>query len=280
MIALVCSDVHANIAALEAVIQHATHHSFDEVWFLGDAVGYGPSPGLVVAKLRALVTTGAWLLGNHDAFVLDTYYGTTYLNEAVRQAFTNDAQVSLTHVPRLCTADEPLGGACLDDVLVTLAGTVLRATPQAAVPGSCLLVHGSVRDPLILYGTGMQSCNSFAASDELDCADTAGMRCLLMGHSHFPCLFFDDPVQQPRAQPQDLRAGRWTPLPQDRRVVINPGSVGQPRDANPQASYLLFDSERWRVKFLRVPYAVDETANLIIQRGLPRTLAARLAYGE
>jgi diadenosine tetraphosphatase ApaH/serine/threonine PP2A family protein phosphatase len=230
--------------------------------------------------LRSLVSVGAWILGNHDAFVLDTYYDTSYLTEAMRQAFTGDAQSSLMRLPGLCSADEQHGGDRLDLLLDTLARSALLATPQVVPADGCLLVHGSVRDPLIRYGTGMQGCNSFAASDELDFPATSGSRCLLMGHSHFPCLFFDDPAQQPRAQPQDLRPGRWTALPQDRRVVLNPGSVGQPRDANPQASYLLFDVERWRVKFLRVPYAVDETATLIIERGLPQTLAARLAHGE
>jgi predicted phosphodiesterase len=280
MIALVCSDVHANIVALDAVLQHAAGQSFDELWFLGDAVGYGSSPGRCIARLRSLVAAGAWVLGNHDAYVLDTHRDTVYLGETMRDAFTSDARVSLDRLADLCAAEQHEGGDSIEQLLDTLAAAALRSTPRAAAEAGCLLVHGSVRDPLIKYGTGSRGCNTFAASDEFAFPDTLDRRCLLMGHSHFPCLFFDQPAQQPRAQAQVLRPARWMPLPDQGRVLINPGSVGQPRDNNPQASYMLLDLERWRAKFLRVPYAADQTADLIIQRGLPRTLAARLIHGE
>lgn len=275
MIMLICSDIHANHAALEAVIAHAQSQSFDAVWCLGDVVGYGPSPGPCVARLRDLVTPEHWLLGNHDALALDLYRGTKHLAAVDRDSFSPDSQAVLTALPTLCAADA-VAGVSFEHLLDTLAGASLTATPASGVT----LVHGSVRNPLIRYGTGNRGCNTFAASDEFAHSETATHRCLVMGHSHVPCLFFDDPDQPQRAQLQVVRPARWLSLPTEGRAIINPGSVGQPRDNNPQSSYAMLDLERWRVKFFRVPYPADDTARLIINRGLPPTLAARLIQGE
>jgi len=276
MIVMICSDIHANIAALDAVYAHAQSQSFDRVWCLGDIIGYGPSPGLCIERLTSLLSPECWLMGNHDAFALDIYRRTSFLVDADRDAFTPDAHTTLMALPTLCAADHTVGGFPLDRLLDTLAQTAITTTPTP----DCILAHGSMRDPLTRYGTGDRGCNAFAASDEFAQLATSGQRCLIVGHSHYPCLFVDDPTQPLRAQPQALRAARWMPLPDQQCVIINPGSVGQPRDNNPQASYALLDLERWRVKFLRVPYSATETARLIRQRGLPETLAARLQQGE
>lgn len=276
MIILICSDIHANYAALEAIVAHAGGQTFDAIWFLGDVVGYGPSPGLCVARLRELVAPGCWLLGNHDALALDMFRGSAFLSPTDHESFSHDGQAAISALPALCAADQPAGDS-LDRMLDTLTEvTALIATPAAGIT----IAHGSVYEPLSRYGTGARGCNAFAASDELAHTGTLDQRCLVLGHSHFPCLFFADQNQPRQARPEPIRSARWMSLPAEGRAIINPGSVGQPRDNNPQASYALLDLERWRVKFMRVPYPAADTAQLIIARGLPRTLAARLEKGE
>ena len=242
MIVLVLSDIHANLEALEAVLAHAGH--FDHVWFLGDAVGYGPDPNACVERLREL-RPDVWLAGNHDWAAL--------------------AKLDLsTFNPEARMAAEWTGEQLTEDVRAWLDGLEPRAT---AAEFGMTLVHASPRQPIWEYildaGTALENFDAFATA------------VCLFGHTHVPVLYEEAvdgvlrlPYTLDEAVPLD--GARW---------LINPGGVGQPRDGDPRASYLRLDLERRHVTFHRVGYAIATTQRKILAANLPHRLAARLDLG-
>jgi diadenosine tetraphosphatase ApaH/serine/threonine PP2A family protein phosphatase len=243
MAVLVISDVHANLEALEAVLADAAGRH-DGVWFLGDAVGYGPDPNEVVERLVAL-EPAYWLAGNHDLAAL----GRMDLDD-----FNPDARAAAVWTGRQLT---PAFRARLE----TLG-------PRLDLPGdSVCLVHGSPRQPVWEYvldaGTADDNFGAFTAP--------LGF----YGHTHVPTVFdqyLDGTERRPYriAEPYEPAAGRR---------LVNPGSVGQPRDGDPRASYLLFEPEAGTFTFHRVAYDIEAVQTKILAAGLPHRLAARLAYG-
>jgi diadenosine tetraphosphatase ApaH/serine/threonine PP2A family protein phosphatase len=239
----VISDIHGNWHALEAVLADIAGEQVDEVWCLGDVVGYGPQPNRCVEEVRA--RAGLCLMGNHDLAAL----GRVGLTD-----FSPDAAASATW-----TAAELDGEA--HDFLATLE-------PKAVRPGAELF-HGSPRDPVWEYILSESSARAALA------LTTAPL--LLVGHSHIPIalrLAENDALAGGLAKggsEVSLDEGRW---------LLNPGSVGQPRDGDPRAAYLLIDQETGSAHFRRLPYPIEETQAEIRESGLPEALAARLADGE
>ncbi len=245
MIVLVLSDIHANLEALEAVLAHAGH--FDRLWFLGDAVGYGPDPNAVVERLRALEPE-VWLAGNHDWAALGKLDLETFNPEARRAAEWTGDQLSLE----------------ARDWLARVEPRVDRVDQDVT------LVHASPRQPIWEYildaGTAEENFGHFATS------------LCLFGHTHVPVVYasqYDGVVRSAVVVDEALALGDV----EDTRWLINPGSVGQPRDGDPRASYLRLDLERRQVTFHRVAYAIAVTQDKIGKAGLPARLAARLDYG-
>jgi predicted phosphodiesterase len=236
----VISDVHGNRHALAAVLAAAAADSADEIWCLGDLAGYGPRPNECCSDVeeRAAVC----LAGNHDLVVL----GTLDISE-----FAGDAAAAA-----LWTRD------VLDGDAYAFLG---RLEPSATVEGAALF-HGSGRDPVWEYVLGEEAARStFQATDE---------PLTLVGHSHIPLAIS---VERDRLAGGLAEGGTEIELG-DRRWLLNPGSVGQPRDGDPRAAYLLLEPNR--ASFRRVEYAVAATQAEMREVGLPAPLAERLALGR
>lgn len=239
---LVISDIHANYTALEAVLADAG--PVDETWCLGDLVGYGPDPNAVIETIRDLPQLTC-LLGNHDVAVI---------GKMPFDVFNGDARRSLYWQEKVLTADN-------------LA--FLRSLPETAkVRGEVTLSHGGPRDPLWEY-----VLNTLSARLNFDHFDTPW--CFL-GHSHVQSIFrFNEAnhrVTIERAQPNEA-------LPLTPRLILNPGSVGQPRDRDPRAAYAIYDTEAKTWEPRRVAYNIAEVQERIRAAGLPEKHAMRLAEG-
>jgi predicted phosphodiesterase len=242
MRAAVLSDIHGNLPALEVVLAAIEAERPDVVWCLGDLVGYGPWPNEVTALVRE--RADLCLVGNHDLVALDAAgVGVEEFNpEAAAAAlWTRD---ELTHETRA--------------FLETLS-------PQAARDGTGLY-HASPRDPVWEYVlSGEVAAGAFeTVSDSL----------ILVGHSHVALEFTLD---DERLSGEVARAG--TELELTARHLLNPGSVGQPRDGDRRAGWLMLDLDGRRARFERLDYDVRRTQDEMRRRGLPRPLADRLAVG-
>ena len=238
----VISDVHANLCALEAVLAAIDRERPDAVWCLGDVVGYGPQP----SSCRALVAarTDLCLAGNHDLGAL----GLLDLDE-----FSPDAAEAARWTTGVLTEEDR---------------SFLAALEPAAILPEAALYHGSPREPVWEY---VLSGEAVLAALEL-----APRPLVLVGHSHVPLavtLLDDEDLTGglvPAGVEADLSLGRW---------LLNPGSVGQPRDGDPRAAWLLLDLEARRASFRRVVYPVEETQRQLRAAGLPGSLVERLAAG-
>jgi predicted phosphodiesterase len=237
----VISDIHSNLPALEAVLADVDGEGPDEIWCLGDIVGYGPHPNECVDLTRERATLS--LCGNHDLAVL----GAIDVSD-----FTGDAGAAARWTTG--ALGEPQ------------AAWLRELSPSAERDGA-ELYHGSPRDAVWDYVLSEQ----VALISILE--TTAPV--VLVGHSHVALgLGWDGSELSGGLAPEgtaiDLSTGRW---------LLNPGSVGQPRDGDPRAAWLLIDNAAGRAAFRRVQYPIHETQAAIRERGLPDALAARLAQG-
>lgn len=238
---LLFSDVHGNLEALESVLADASKHGFDRAVCLGDTVGYGADPGPCVSAVSAL-PKGAAVLGNHDAAVLDRR-GRAYLNPAAQAGVKySEKELSTDHVDYLKSL--PL-------LIETAEFAASHASPHRPSDWLYVLDPPEAREAL----RATQSPVVF------------------IGHTHFP-LAHDGSgrvVRLTAARPLRLRTGeRW---------LVNVGSVGQPRDGDPRAAYVIYDDAERIVRLFRVDYDVDAAAAKILDAGLPAILADRLRRG-
>lgn len=247
---LLLSDIHANHAALEAVLGDAGPRRFDQVVQLGDALGYGPHPREVLATLRELDAT--CLLGNHEQMLLEYAAGRRARSENVVAA------ALLWQLDRLSAADLNWVRSWRDGIDDADVGARYR--------------HGT---PVSLDAY----TDSVTAAREAF-AQWQG-RLGFVGHTHLPAVYatLNAPVGE-WIKHQAFREGGSYLVPPSARVILNPGSVGQPRDGNPHASYAIYDRKRGSFEVFRVPYDVERTQEAILAAGLPPVLAARLAIGK
>ena len=237
----VVSDVHSNLHALEAVLAEIDAGSFDALWCLGDVVGYGPRPNECVALLRE--RAAICLAGNHDLVVTGKISAATFAGDAAAAAFWTS-------------------GVLEDEA----RGFLMALEPQATSSGAELF-HGSPRDPIWDYVLSEAAARaSFAATTE---------PLVLVGHSHVALQLSDDDVELRGGQ---APAGTVVELAGARRL-LNPGSVGQPRDGDPRAAWLEIDNALNRATFRRTEYPVARTQAEMAERGLPEALAERLSHG-
>jgi len=237
----VISDVHGNWHALEAVLEDVEREQPDELWCLGDLVGYGPRPNPCCAAVERRASI--CLAGNHDLGVL---------GEIDLEEFSGDA-VAAARWTR--------------GVLAKGSRSFLESLRPQGEREGVELFHASPRDPVWEY---VLSADVARAAFEL-----TGSPLVLVGHSHVPLAITleDDLVDGGLAE-----GGTELPLGPGRRL-LNPGSVGQPRDGDPRAAWLLLDFERETASFRRVEYDVASTQEEIRERELPDALAQRLAHG-
>ena len=243
---VILSDVHANLPALQAVLDDVARTAPGApIWHCGDVVGYGASPNEVIAELQRIGATG--VMGNHDLAAL---------GDDVIETFNEGA-----HAAALWTRD----------VLTAESRSWLRALPKVLEMGSATIVHASLRDPIMEYVVQQE-----IAEENLRVLATP---LLFHGHTHIPALWsLQDGVAQAThisAEAIALRAGS----------LVNAGSVGQPRDRDPRAAWLLWERDElgaglgtatWR----RVEYNIPAAQEAIDAAGLPDFLASRLDVGR
>jgi len=237
----VVSDIHSNLHALEAVLAAIDAEAPDELWCLGDLVGYGPHPNECCATISE--RADVCLAGNHDLAVR----GTIDLGE-----FGGEAAVAARWTR---------------DVLAPEAQALLdRLDPEGAAHGVALY-HGSARDPIWEYV--LSDAGALMTLEQTDSP------LVLVGHSHFALRFVESGDELVGGV-----AAAGTELELDGvRAVLNPGSVGQPRDGDPRAAYLLLDLDVQHASFRRVEYDVKRTQREMRDAGLPEMLAGRLELG-
>lgn len=241
---LVISDIHANLVALEAVLADAAGAAYEAVWCLGDLVGYGPQPNECIERVRALDRL-VCLVGNHDKAVL---------GELDINAFNHDARAAILWTRETLT---PANRAYLQSLM-----------PLHTV-GDFTLAHASPRQPIWEY-----ILNRYIARDNFPYFSTPYC---LVGHTHVPAVYV--------APGPDGECGE---LPPDyehvfrldgQRLIINPGSVGQPRDSIPDAAYAFLDTDARAWEYRRVPYDVAATQRQMRTANFPERLIIRIAYG-
>jgi diadenosine tetraphosphatase ApaH/serine/threonine PP2A family protein phosphatase len=244
----VLSDIHGNLPALEAVL--AAIAPYDALWQLGDIVGYGPQPDEVVARLRAETARG--VRGNHDAAAVGDIE-TSWFNDDARSAVQwtagtigEETRRWLKELPQRAT--ERLDG---DD----------------SQQHSFTLVHGSPRDPIWEYVFSVPIAQaSFKAFETTHC---------LVGHTHVPLVFREDD-----GAVEILSPSPGSKLELDaRRTILNPGSVGQPRDGDPRACAMILDTTSMTAEWYRVDYPITATQERMRSVGLPGRLVERLSHG-
>ena len=240
---LIISDIHSNLAAFEAVLADAG--SFDEVWCLGDVVGYGPDPNECVERLRDL--PHVCVVGNHDWAVLGNMDTEDFNPYAKRACLWTREQLSPSNLE------------------------YLETLPRSLVEEGFTLAHGSPRQPIWEY-----ILDSSVAQANFEHFDT---RFCFVGHTHVPIIYRHNP-ENPHQACGTLIPSYDVPLALgEHRLIINPGSVGQPRDGDPRASYAVLDSDELTLEYRRVSYPVETTQARMVEKGLPVRLIMRLGYG-
>ena len=236
------ADIHANLEALQACLAHARRQGAERYVCLGDIVGYGADPVACIDLLRSL--DAPCVLGNHDAAALGGLCET--MNDVAREA--------------VYWTRRQLGAAERD---------FLAALPLTLRDGEHLCVHASAHLP----GQWEYLATIAAARRCAAATDAVGV---FAGHVHQPMFYFGAGGAMERFEP---RAGVPVPLPRRRRWIVMAGAVGQPRDGNPAAAYVLVDDAKRHASFFRVPYDHAKAARKILAAGLPEALARRLERG-
>jgi len=242
----VLSDIHANLPALEAVLAVIERAGVEETWCLGDLIGYGAEPDECADLVRE--RCDACLVGNHDLAVL---------GELDISAFSEAAAVAVAWTQEHVAPRTP---------------AMLRELAPAGERQGIGLYHASPRDPIWEYVLSAEQADA--------CLDVQPQRVALVGHSHV-ALFFVRPTAVEEGEIRgaqanddallDFGGGEW---------LLNPGSVGQPRDGDPRAAWLELDTDAQTARFHRVPYDVERAAASIVSAGLPQRLADRLKVGS
>jgi diadenosine tetraphosphatase ApaH/serine/threonine PP2A family protein phosphatase len=244
--AAVLSDIHANLPALESVLAAVDALGVDEIWCLGDIVGYGADPDACAELVRE--RCDVCLVGNHDLAVLGSLDASS---------FSDTAAAGVEWTQRNAAAP-------------TL--TFLQGLEPSAEREGIGLFHASPRDPIWEYVLSLDQADAGLDAQE--------QRLGLIGHSHIP-LFFTRPEGRRPAGVHGAQAGQGASLDLgDGKWLVNPGSVGQPRDGDPRAAWLELDTEDSFARFHRTGYDVDSASSSILAAGLPKALADRLRVGR
>lgn len=238
---LVISDIHANLAAFQAVLSDA-EGAHDRIWFLGDLVGYGPEPNECAALLR-----------EHDPIALRGNHDLAALGELDMDEFNMDAQRMVRWTQEAISEE---------------TRAYLKELPELLAMEQFTLAHASPREPVWEYilDEAVAAAN-FAHFETPYC---------LVGHSHTALYFLE--TKEGKAEGYLPANGQPYQL-EETRCILNPGSVGQPRDSDPRAAYALLDTEAMRWEFRRVAYPIEVTQQKMMEAGLPSRLISRLKYG-
>jgi diadenosine tetraphosphatase ApaH/serine/threonine PP2A family protein phosphatase len=235
------SDIHSNLEALGAVVDIMKEERVDRCICLGDVVGYAANPNESVAVLRDFAD--AAVLGNHDSAAV----GFTSV-----EGFNPLAQKAISW-----TAEE----------LSQESREYLGTLPETLEIEECVLVHSSPSDPLMWRYI-------FSIDDARMEFHHFSTKICMVGHSHQPLTFIQYKGRV------IVHTGHSVEIEEGNRYIVNVGSVGQPRDLNPRATYVLYDTEKKTIEIKRVEYDVQTARSKIVQAGLPRFLGDRLLVGR
>jgi len=243
---LILSDMHGNWEAFAVVLRHARRKRFDAVLVLGDLVGYGAAPNQVVEAVRALGVRSFTVRGNHDKVVSGIDRGENFNQSALTAAQWTARRLTPANL------------------------RFVRELPQGPrmVAEGIAICHGSPLD---------EDAYVFSDVDAYEIFSAHSVPVTFFGHTHIPSIFS---LEGADLGVRALRGrGGAIQLAAGGRYLLNPGSIGQPRDRDPRASYMTYDSERRMVRWWRLPYPVGEAQGRIRKAGLPGMLADRLAVG-
>jgi predicted phosphodiesterase len=243
---LILSDIHSNQEALSAVLTFVQRKRWDKAVFLGDLVGYGANPNQAVDRVRALRPLVA-IRGNHDKVCSGIENGELFNRVALEAALWTRKKLTRANLRWL--HDLPEGPTVVDGIFAISHGTPIDEDAY---------IFGEIEALNVFRQTSFPVC--------------------FFGHSHFPVIF----GLSPEAITTVLTGGeafRYKLKP-GVRYLVNPGSVGQPRDGNPAASFAFYDTDRQVVTFHRIAYRIEAAQKKILDAGLPRPLADRLALGR
>ncbi len=241
----ILTDIHSNLPALEAVLAAMDEAGIERRWCLGDVVGYGAQPDRCTKLVSERCELS--LVGNHDLAVT---------GEISTEVFSASAAAAVEWTR---ANSEP---ATVD---------FLKAQKPENTEHDVALYHASPRDPVWEY--------VLAVDQALECIEMQAARVSLIGHSHVALWFSDEggpPGSDGGGQAED---GKVVDL-SEHRWLLNPGSVGQPRDGDPRAAWLELDTDEWKATYHRVAYDIDRAAEAIREAGLPELLADRLYVGQ
>jgi predicted phosphodiesterase len=243
---LILADMHGNWTALQTVLEHASSEGYDEALVLGDLVGYGAEPNQVVAAIRDLAGPARVIRGNHDKVVAGLDDGASFNPTALPAAQWPREELSddnLTYVRELQE-----GPVIIDEDLV--------------------ICHGSPLD---------EDEYLLSAAEAEDVFESQAAQVTFFGHTHLPSSFT---YSAAGVEGRLLEGARLAvPLEPESRYLLNPGSVGQPRDRDPRASFMIFDRDEQTAHLYRLDYPVTESQEKIRRAGLPEILADRLVLG-
>ncbi len=245
---LLLSDIHANMEALDACLARAGEAGFDSMLCCGDIVGYGPEPNEAVERIRALESVT--IRGNHDRVACGQDEPTGFNPHAKAAAFWT--RETLTERNHAYLRALPIGPLDIDD--------------------GAQLVHGAVTDEDDYIMSETHAADSFALTES---------HLTFFGHSHHPAIYTCDGsgnvLEEIRKNTNDSVT---TELRNDMRYMVNPGSVGQPRDGDTRSAFLIWDSDELRLEFYRAEYPLEVTQEKMEKVDLPRYLIERLTYGR
>ncbi|MGB9621779.1 MAG: metallophosphoesterase family protein [Brevinematia bacterium] len=241
MLIAIFSDIHSNLEAFE-VFLNQTYGRVDIYICLGDVIGYGPDPSACLGILKKLCGTEYVLRGNHERAIIDKRelkHFNYVAAEAAMWTILNLSQNEIEYIKEWSDVIE------FDDFT---------------------FVHGSILDPdeyIVSKNRAIANINKLKQLNK---------KILFFGHTHLPIIWTEEGAYHPENNEK-------IELNKDKTLLINPGSIGQPRDNNPLGSYIIFDTKEYSVTFKRFEYDIDKTYRKIIDRGLPEYLGKRLFYG-
>ncbi len=242
---LIISDIHGNIEALNALYLSVAKKKFQKIIILGDLVGYGANPNEVVEKIKSDKKIFKIVRGNHDRVAV---------MEGTESTFNLPAMAAILWTRKNLKEENY---------------KFLESLPEGPIKiENFLICHGSPMDEDIYILSNYEASESFVKTKE---------KLIFFGHSHIPCIF----TMEKNNISGFLIKGDYLhlKLKKTMRYLINPGSIGQPRDGNPKASYLIFDSKNYSITLFRINYDYKSTQRSIMNAGLPIHLASRLERG-
>jgi len=241
---VIFSDIHSNIEAFEKMLSLKKIHQGDKFLFLGDLVGYGPNPDEVISQFRQL-PGASFVRGNHDKVIADLESSSLFNPAAAFSAEWSKLKIAPANYQYLKKL--PKGPQVVDRFIT--------------------ICHGSTFDE------DYYVFSQFEASESFKFMETS---IGFFGHTHFPIIYY---MRNEKLDIVPLSENTRIKLDANTRYLINPGSIGQPRDKNPSSSFIIFDSTKMEISFNRFAYEVGRTQKKIREAGLPELLASRLEAG-